>query len=77
VPKRRYSGFTGTDLDILRGEHGVGSVVLTGLHANTCVWRTAGDAFLNGYALLIPEDGARISSADELLRQETPAGKSA
>jgi nicotinamidase-related amidase len=44
VPKRRYGGFYGTDLNILLGGHGVGSVVPTGLHTNTCVWRTAGDA---------------------------------
>jgi nicotinamidase-related amidase len=56
VPKRRYSGFYGTDLDALLGELGVDTVVLTGLHTNICVRHTAADAFQGGYSVVVPED---------------------
>jgi nicotinamidase-related amidase len=56
VPKRRYSGFMGTDLDILLREHQVDEVILTGLHTNICVRHTCADAFYNGYRLTVPDD---------------------
>ena len=51
VPKRRYSGFFQTDLDILLTELGVKTVVMTGLHAHMCVRHTSADAFCLGYVL--------------------------
>jgi nicotinamidase-related amidase len=56
VPKRRYSGFQGTDLDMFLQESGVDEVVLTGLATNICVRHTCADAFFNGYKLTVPED---------------------
>lgn len=49
VPKRRYSGFFQTDLDILLRELGVKTVIMTGLHAHMCVRHTSADAFCLGY----------------------------
>ena len=40
VPKRRYSGFFQTDLDILLKELGVQTVVMTGLHTHIADWFT-------------------------------------
>mgnify|MGYP000221107954 CR=1 FL=1 len=57
VPKRRYSGFYATDLNLLLQEHGVKHVILTGLHTNICIRHTCNDAFLNGYEVFVPEDG--------------------
>jgi nicotinamidase-related amidase len=57
VPKRRYSGFFATNLNLLLQEHGVTVVALTGLHTNICVRHTAADAFLHGYEVFVPEDG--------------------
>jgi nicotinamidase-related amidase len=56
VPKRRYSGCFGTDLDMLLRELGVDTVVLTGLHTNICVRHTAADAFQEGYSVVVPTD---------------------
>lgn len=56
VPKRRYSGFQGTDLDAFLCENKVEKVILTGLHTNICVRHTAADAFYNGYKICVPED---------------------
>lgn len=57
VPKRRYSGFYGTDLDMLLRELNVGTVILTGMHAHMCVRHTAADAYYRGYNIIVPTDG--------------------
>lgn len=56
VPKRRYSGFFQTDLDILLKELGVKTVVMTGLHAHMCVRHTSADAFCLGYDVVVAKD---------------------
>ena len=56
VPKRRYSGFFHTDLDLLLRELGVDTVVMTGLHAHMCVRHTAADAFQLGYTVVVAKD---------------------
>lgn len=56
VPKRRYSGFEGTDLNMYLMENKVNEVVLCGLHTNICVRHTSADAFYNGYTISVPED---------------------
>ena len=58
VPKRRYSGFTGTDLNLRLQELGVTELVLTGLHTNMCLRHTSYDAYVHGYQIIIPEDCA-------------------
>lgn len=57
VPKRRYSGFYGTDLDMLLRELNVDTVILTGMHAHMCVRHTAADAYYRGYNIIVPADG--------------------
>ncbi|MDY6984859.1 MAG: isochorismatase family cysteine hydrolase [Candidatus Thermoplasmatota archaeon] len=64
VPKRRYSCFFGTELDMLLRELGVDEVVLTGLHANLCVRHTAADAYFLGYGVTV------LSDCTEALSQE-------
>ncbi|MDY5424076.1 isochorismatase family cysteine hydrolase [Hornefia butyriciproducens] len=56
VPKRRYSGFFHTDLDLLLKELGVDTVVMTGLHAHMCVRHTSADAYQLGYDIVVPKD---------------------
>ncbi len=53
VPKRRYSGFFQTDLDLLLRELGVKTVILTGLHTHMCVRHTAADAYQLGYQVAV------------------------
>jgi len=65
IPKRRYSGFTGTDLHQQLQEYGVDTVVLTGLHTNMCLRHTSYDAFLNGYAIEVPKDCADAFEAKD------------
>ena len=56
VPKRRYSGFFQTDLDILLKELGVKTVIMTGLHAHMCVRHTSADAFCLGYDVVAAKE---------------------
>ena len=56
VPKRRYSGFFHTDLDLLLKELGVETVVMTGLHAHLCVRHTSADAYQLGYRIIAATD---------------------
>lgn len=56
VPKRRYSGFFHTDLDLLFRELGITTVVMTGLHAHMCVRHTSADAYMLGYKVVVATD---------------------
>lgn len=56
VPKRRYSGFFQTDLDILLKELGVETVVMTGLHTHMCVRHTSADAYCLGYNVVVAKE---------------------
>ena len=56
VPKRRYSGFFQTDLDILLRELGVKTVIMTGLHTHMCVRHTSADAFQLGYKVCVAKE---------------------
>jgi nicotinamidase-related amidase len=65
VPKRRDSGFYGTDMDALLRELKVDTLVLTGLHANMCIRHTAADAFFRGYAIEVPSDAVQALTEAE------------
>lgn len=54
VPKRRYSAFYATDLDLLLREHGIRRLVVAGVKTNVCVRATIQDAFAAGYEVLLP-----------------------
>ena len=56
VPKRRYSGFFHTDLDLLLHELGVDTVIMTGLHTHMCVRHTSADAYCLGYNVVFAKD---------------------
>lgn len=56
VPKRRYSGFFHTDLELLLKELGVDTLIITGLHTHMCVRHTSADAYCLGYNIIIPKD---------------------
>jgi nicotinamidase-related amidase len=57
IPKRRYSGFFGTDLDITLREKDVDTLRLVGDCTNICVLYTAADARNLGYAVEVVRDG--------------------
>lgn len=56
LEKRTYSAFHETGLDLLLRSLGVDTVVICGLHTDTCDRHTAADAFFRGYQVVVPED---------------------
>ena len=56
VPKRHYSGFFGTDLNVLLKDLGVDTCVIAGLHTHMCCRHTAADAYQNGYDVVVPTE---------------------
>jgi ureidoacrylate peracid hydrolase len=65
IPKRRYSGFFGTDLDLRLREWGVKQVVVTGVVTNICVRSTVHDAYFLGYDVFVPKDCVSATSDRE------------
>ena len=56
IPKRRYSGFFQTTLDLSLRERGIDTVIVTGVVTNICVRSTVHDAFFLRYKVFVPED---------------------
>ncbi|MGI6755451.1 MAG: cysteine hydrolase family protein [Atopobiaceae bacterium] len=59
IPKRRYSGFFQTDLDLTLRELGIKTVIAVGEDSNICVLHTLTDAFYLGYQSIVVEDATR------------------
>ena len=56
VKKHRYSGFFGTDLDIILRTEGIETVAVTGVTTENCCHATARDAMFNGYRVAFIAD---------------------
>ena len=56
IPKRRYSGFFQTDLDLTLRELGATKLVVIGCDTNVCVLHTLADAFYLNYETIVVED---------------------
>lgn len=56
VTKHRYSGFVGTELDLVLRSHRIRSVIMTGEATNVCVESTARDAFMRDYWVAFVSD---------------------
>jgi ureidoacrylate peracid hydrolase len=56
VTKHRYSGFVGTDLDLVLRSQGVRTVIMTGEATNVCVETTARDAYMRDYYVAFVSD---------------------
>jgi nicotinamidase/pyrazinamidase len=63
IPKRRYSGFFGTDLDTTLRELGGEELVLVGCCTNICVLYTAAEARMRNYKVTVPRDA--VASFDQ------------
>jgi len=56
IPKRRYSAFYATDLELLLREQGIETVVVAGVKTNVCVRATIQDAFAAGFQVVLPRE---------------------
>lgn len=55
VKKRRFSGFFGTDLDLVLREKGIEELHLTGCLTDICVLFTCADAYFRGYKVFVSQ----------------------
>lgn len=62
VPKRRYSAFFRTDLDLYLRERHIETVIITGVVTNICVRSTVNDAYFLGYDVIIPVECVAATS---------------
>ena len=63
VVKHRYSGFKGTNLDLLLRSASIQTVILTGVATNVCVESTGRDVYMHDYYLVFVSDGSATTSA--------------
>jgi nicotinamidase-related amidase len=56
VPKYRYGGFQGTNLERVLRSAGIETVICTGASTNVCVEATAREAFAREFYVVLPED---------------------
>lgn len=63
IPKRRYSAFFGTDLDLTLREKGVTDLELVGVCTNICVFYTAAEARMLNYKVSVSREA--VASFDE------------
>jgi len=63
VEKKRYSAFYETGLEDKLREHGIRTLIVTGVATNVCVDTTSRDAFMRGFYVVIPGD--LVAAGDE------------
>jgi len=56
IKKHRYSGFFGTDLDMILREWGVDTVIISGTTTENCCHATARDAMFRNYRVIFLSD---------------------
>lgn len=62
VVKHRYSGFHGTNLDLVLRSRGIQSVILAGVATNACVESTGRDVYMHDYYLVFVSDCTATTS---------------
>lgn len=67
IQKRRYSGFFGTDLDLVLRENGIKNILITGTKTNCCVRATVTDAYYLDYEPWVLSDC--VCTNDEIVNQ--------
>ena len=65
VTKHRFSGFVGTDLDLVLRSKGIETLLMTGVATNVCVETTARDGFSRDYRIILVEDCCAAYSPEE------------
>ena len=71
ILKHCYSGFHGTELDLVLRSLGATTVVICGTMTNFCCGSTAREAFWHGYKVIF---GSDVNSTDDPMMQEAELG---
>jgi ureidoacrylate peracid hydrolase len=71
VTKHRYSGFVGTDLDLVLRSRGIRTIMVAGFTSNVCVETTARDACNRDYYVIFVDDccGAPLAAEHEAAKR--------
>jgi nicotinamidase-related amidase len=67
IKKRRYSGFFGTDLDMVLRENNIRNVIIVGTKTNCCIRATVTDAYYLDYNPIVVSDC--VATNDEVTNQ--------
>jgi nicotinamidase-related amidase len=67
IKKRRYSGFVGTDLDMVLRENKIENVIIVGTKTNCCIRATVTDAYYLDYTPIVVSDC--VATNDETVNQ--------
>lgn len=67
IKKRRYSGFVGTDLDMVLRENKIENVIIVGTKTNCCIRATVTDAYNLDYIPVVVSDC--VATNDETVNQ--------
>ena len=62
IQKRRYSGFFGTDLDLVLRENGIKHLIVVGTKTNCCIRATVTDAFYLNYDPIVVRECVATNS---------------
>ena len=62
IKKRRYSGFFGTDLDLVLRENNIKNVIIVGTKTNCCIRATVTDAYNLNYNPIVIEECVATNS---------------
>jgi biuret amidohydrolase len=75
IKKHRYSGFFGTDLDIILREWGVDTVIISGTTTENCCLATARDAMFRNYRVVFLSDATATYDYPDRGFGAMPAGE--
>lgn len=67
IPKRRYSSFYGTDLDLVLREHDIKNVIIVGTKTNCCIRATVSDAHHLDYNVFVIKEC--VATNDEVVNE--------
>ena len=75
IKKHRYSGFMGTDLDMILRTEKIETVAVTGVTTENCCHATARDAMFNGYRVAFISDATGTFDYPDIGFGEIPAAR--
>ncbi|MEG0229039.1 MAG: isochorismatase family cysteine hydrolase [Oscillospiraceae bacterium] len=64
IKKRRYSGFVGTDLDMVLRENGIKNTIIVGTKTNCCIRATVTDAYNLDYMPIVVRECVATNSSE-------------
>ncbi len=67
LPKKRYSAFFQTELDLILRSKGIQNLIITGVMTNLCCETTARDAFMRDYKVFFLIDGTATGKEEHHL----------